>query len=169
MKKQLLFSALFLICSFTVCTAQSITPTVIATQGDYYSSSGGTVSWTLGEVVTETATASGNILTQGFQQPKLMISTNVSNPEPLLSVTPYPNPVLDKLILDFSNSTSGNYTLEIFDMQGKKLSNENFSFLSSSVKQHTLSFSNYANGFYVLTVINSDKNFKKSFKINKTL
>ena len=54
--------------SFAV-TAQSLSPEVIASSGDYYENANASLSWTLGEISTETYSAGGNILTQGFQQP----------------------------------------------------------------------------------------------------
>ncbi|RLD52070.1 MAG: hypothetical protein DRJ05_17775, partial [Bacteroidetes bacterium] len=52
-----------------VVTAQSISPEVIASSGDYYENANASLSWTLGEIATETYSAGGTILTQGFQQP----------------------------------------------------------------------------------------------------
>jgi len=49
--------------------AQSLSPTVIATAGDYSASSSVSLSWTLGEIATETFSNGGYILCQGFQQP----------------------------------------------------------------------------------------------------
>jgi hypothetical protein len=49
--------------------AQSLCPTVIASSGGYASGTGVSLSWTLGEIATETFSNGGYILTQGFQQP----------------------------------------------------------------------------------------------------
>ncbi len=50
-------------------SGQSLSPEVISTSGDYFENTNASLSWTLGETVTETF-ANGNIfLTQGFQQP----------------------------------------------------------------------------------------------------
>jgi hypothetical protein len=54
--------------SFAVA-AQSLSPEVIASSGDYYENANASLSWTLGEIATETYSAGGSILTQGFQQP----------------------------------------------------------------------------------------------------
>lgn len=55
---------------FTITlTAQSVSPEVVASAGDYYEGTNASLSWTLGEIVTETYTAGGVTLTQGFQQP----------------------------------------------------------------------------------------------------
>lgn len=49
--------------------AQSLQPTVISSQGGFYSSATANVAWTLGEVISETYSTPYNILTQGFHQP----------------------------------------------------------------------------------------------------
>ena len=51
-----------------LCTAQSIERDVIAGSGDYFEGANSSLSWTLGEIATETYTAGNIILTQGFQQ-----------------------------------------------------------------------------------------------------
>lgn len=167
MRNNLALIVLFVVCSFTFSTAQSTTPTVVASQGDYYTAAGGSVSWTLGEIVTETESSSGHIITQGFHQPKRGVGTGITAPMSGATVALYPNPVTDFLSLDFSNSFNGNYRVEIFDMHGKKLFTENFSLLAASNKQHNISFSDCADGIYLLNIINPENNFKQSYKINK--
>lgn len=49
--------------------AQSLSPQVIASSGGYYSNAAGSLSFTVGETVTQTYTSGSNMLTQGFQQP----------------------------------------------------------------------------------------------------
>ncbi len=49
--------------------AQSIDREVISTSGDYFEGPNSSVSWSLGEIATETLTDGNIILTQGFQQP----------------------------------------------------------------------------------------------------
>ena len=44
---------------------------VITTAGDYHSAASGSLSWTLGEVLTETYSTGLNSLTQGFNQSQL--------------------------------------------------------------------------------------------------
>jgi hypothetical protein len=59
--------------------AQSLSQSVIASAGDYSSSSSASLSWTLGEICTETFSNGGYVLTQGFQQPVegVVISINL--------------------------------------------------------------------------------------------
>lgn len=67
MKKTILilFGNLLFVSAF----CQTLTPDVIATSGDYFTETNGSITWTLGEIATQTYSSGGNILTQGFQQP----------------------------------------------------------------------------------------------------
>lgn len=60
---------LFLIGMVTMTQAQSLSPTVVSSSGGYFTGAGTSLSWTLGEIATETFGNGNNILTQGFQQP----------------------------------------------------------------------------------------------------
>jgi hypothetical protein len=57
------------ICCLSTTWAQSLSPTVIASSGGYHEGANASLSWTLGELATETLDNGSNILTQGFQQP----------------------------------------------------------------------------------------------------
>lgn len=60
-------------------SAQSLDPEVISSSGEYFENNNASLSWTLGETVTETF-ANGNIvLTQGFQQAVLGIQISGIN------------------------------------------------------------------------------------------
>ncbi|RLD57998.1 MAG: hypothetical protein DRJ05_08780 [Bacteroidetes bacterium] len=59
-------------------SAQTTTPDVITSSGAYFSNTNGSLSWTLGELATETFSNGGNTLTQGFQQPVSVSITGVN-------------------------------------------------------------------------------------------
>ena len=52
-----------------LCHAQTIDRQVIASSGDYFEGTNSSISWTVGEIATETLTDGNYILTQGFHQP----------------------------------------------------------------------------------------------------
>jgi hypothetical protein len=66
MKKSILF---LIVIAFASLSIQLKAQQVIASAGGYYEGENISLSWTLGEPVTETFSAGGVILTQGFQQP----------------------------------------------------------------------------------------------------
>ncbi len=63
MKKLMIYICIIGLCSLSI-NAQEI----ITASGDYYESSNASLSWTIGESMTETYTDGTTILTQGFQQ-----------------------------------------------------------------------------------------------------
>src|SRR6478736_1254128 len=90
----IILSAIWL-CTGTTTLAQSISPDVVASAGDYFLSASGSVSWTIGEPVTDTYTASSNILTKGFQQPVTIDLASVEENSGAGLFAAYPNPVED--------------------------------------------------------------------------
>ena len=158
---------LFLVASFTcviaVANAQSMQPIVIGSAGTYASSASGSMSWTIGELMTETYSSAGNFFTQGFHQPDTSAALSVENIS-VENISIYPNPVLDNLMIDFADA-HGNYFIHIYDMQGQLLRSEN---ISAHQQQLKISFREFADGIYLLNIINTASNTINSYKINKT-
>ena len=161
MKRSILFltSSVF---AFLTANAQSAPQTVIASAGNFATFTNGSMTWTLGEVMTETYAPTGYFFTQGFNQPDTMYVTFVSNPaSPNISV--YPNPVVENLVIDLSLST-GTHLLEIFNMQGQLLRKES---IAASENRVSISFSEFANGIYLLNITSTGSNIRNTYKINK--
>ncbi len=66
---KILLSLLTVICVFGHSQAQSLSRTVVGSQGNYFWSPTVSVAWTVGEVMSETYAPSNYFLTQGFHQP----------------------------------------------------------------------------------------------------
>lgn len=134
------------ICLASSLFAQSIEPSVIGSAGDFYSNSSAQLSFTFGEMITETVTSANNIITQGFQQPE---ATNVGIYESEFhqsDLVIYPNPTRNFITLDFKNSNySGEY--QIFDVTGKLLS-------QSTVYQNltVINMASFTEGVYFLKI-----------------
>ena len=144
--------------------AQSFQPTVIGSAGADVVFANGTMAWTIGEVMTETYSGSNNYFTQGFHQPDtLAIPTDVNNPM-LGTVLVYPNPVVDHVVVDLLQST-GNFFSEVFDAQGKLVNRQA---VYPGAAPARISFKEFANGIYVIHVINSDLNQRVSYKLIKS-
>jgi hypothetical protein len=73
-----LISLLNLALIFQCLSAQTLSPVVLASSGNYYESANVSLSWTLGEIATETYTSGNIILTQGFQQPTSVSLTGIN-------------------------------------------------------------------------------------------
>lgn len=119
---------------------------VISTSGDYFEFSGGSVSWTICEVMTETFTDGTTILTQGFQQSKLSVSTVEELQDLSFSIQLYPNPTKEIVHLTIEDFT--NTSFQLFDFQGKLLHEANI-----MSKETELRMSDYSNAAYFLKLI----------------
>jgi hypothetical protein len=123
---------------------------VLATDGSYSTSSQGSLSWTLGEVITETIYTTDNFLTQGFQQ-KLdgFLSIDEVNSNDDLSI--FPNPFTSEITLSSSCSES-NYQINIYDSQSKLVYTNEF-FFSNPCEQLSIDLSTFPAGIYFFTII----------------
>lgn len=120
MKKTLLTISL---CSFGLfARGQFITPDVVASAGTHFSTPAAQLSYTLGELMTETEIAGSFMLTEGFLQPDLLI-TAVPAFVPAILPAVYPNPAGDFFNLRI---VGGVETMEmgLYDLQGKRVAQQ---------------------------------------------
>ncbi len=151
----LLFAALLI---SMAANSQSLAPEVFASSGDYFTGANIKLNWTLGEMVTETYTSSGNFLTQGFHQSNYEVAAIDETEENNLIVV-YPNPFTDMLLVNTGNLKGLN--LMVHDLQGKNLMEKNIK--KSNVQ---LDFSAFSPGIYFIKVCKNEK-IIKTFKVQK--
>ena len=146
--------------------SQSLTPTVIASAGSYYESANLRLSYTLGEIAVSTLSTTNLILTQGFQQPTLIISS-VNDPDEFdWSIIAYPNPVSDYLNVSFNFMDKQDIIIELSDITGKKVLFERYDGMIGK-EEKSVSFSNLKSGIYILNIYNTERTFLKTVKIQK--
>jgi len=82
-------------------TAQSISSSVIGLAGGHAKTPDGiTLSWTVGEPIVDPVRSDEILLTQGFQQPNLTVSTGFVDPAFAFGLKTYPNPTSGELIME---------------------------------------------------------------------
>jgi hypothetical protein len=160
MKKALL---VFSLSVSALCSAQSVSPDVIASAGDFFSNASGSISWTLGEPMGETYSQTNNIVTQGFQQP-WDFGTPVVGGDPV-NAEVYPNPTSDLVNLQFGDNTSGQYVIEVYNTLGQKLKTSTFT--ASPSAKTSVSLFEYSDGIYFITVRKADGTENSTFRITK--
>ncbi len=154
MKNLLLFTFLLFFVN-----AQSEAQEVISSSGDYYDNGSISVSWTLGEPVTETISDGTNILTQGFQQSKLSATEIFNISSDNINITLFPNPTQD--YINLKTSDFKDLTYNISDINGRLL-NE-----GKVVSQNTeISVNKLPAAVYFFKIINNNKVIR-IFKIIK--
>lgn len=100
----LLLSGILLLGGHEILSAQSLDRQVIGTSGRQYVTAGARVVFTIGEPLTSTLTADEGVITQGFHQGTITV-TSVAGMRNPLSVKVYPNPVTQSLTVE--NPTDG--------------------------------------------------------------
>lgn len=158
MRTQYILFFVFLIIS-AASPAQQIAPSVISAAGEHEAGNEYQVSWTLGEPIIQTVSNGKYVLTQGFHQGTIEISSGIETKSDPFGITIYPNPVNEQLFIQFERKPHL-IQIEIFDMAGQKLISRDINTSGQSVNLHELSA-----GTYILK-IQSD-NYFETYKILK--
>ena len=155
MKRKVLSFSTFLVCFFL--HAQSTIPA----SGGNATGTGGSVSYSVGQIIYTTNLGTGGSVAQGVQQPyEISVVTSLKNTEGI-SLNIYPNPTkgIVKLIIrtkDFDNLKYQLYDLSGILLQDKKIDTE----------ETEISMGNLMQSIYFLKVLSGNKELK-TFKIIK--
>ncbi|MBE9468279.1 MAG: T9SS type A sorting domain-containing protein [Bacteroidetes bacterium] len=161
--KKLKLSTIFLLClGLTGLQAQES----INTTGGNASGSGGSASYSVGQVVYTTNTGTNGLVAQGVQQPfEIMVVTGLEAAKGInLMVSAYPNPTTDFLNLKVDASATlsiQSMLYQLFDINGKLLESK---ILTSN--KTTITMDNRVASIYFLKVLDNNKEVK-IFKIIK--
>lgn len=132
----------------------------MATGGDQ-SGGGGSVAYTVGQIVYTTVSANGSVA-QGVQQPyeiSVVTGTNESGNE--ITINSYPNPTDDYVSLKIEDYASEKLVYTLYDLNGKILVSREI-----NSAQINISMCDYAAGTYYLKVTRNNEEVKQ-FKIIK--
>ncbi len=126
------------------------------------SGTGGTVSYTVGQVVYTANTGTSGTVSQGIQQAYQIITVGIKEAELNISLSVFPNPTLDNLTLQISDYKNEKLLYQLFDMQGKLLSNGQVTAQQTEINTAILSAATY-----FINVVNQEKKTIQLFKIIK--
>lgn len=148
----------FFFALITTITAQQGT---VATGGDA-SGSGGSASYSTGQVDHITATGATGTITQGLQQPfEISVITGNDHAHINLSAVVYPNPATDQVLIDVAGASAANMTYTLCDVHGKIIRSER---LNGS--QTIIPMAELQKAIYLIKVLNNNEEVK-IFKIIK--
>ena len=134
----------------------------IAAFGSEATGSGGSGSYTVGQVFYTTQTSATGSESQGVQHP--FEFQTLSNPELItvnLTAVTYPNPTKDFIILKITDSALHNLRYTLFDANGKAIASGSITEASKKVQMKYLAI-----GAYILKVSQQHQSLK-TFKILK--
>ncbi len=150
-----------LVLSWMCTQGQEISQEVVSSSGDCFDNSSGQLSWTLGELATETYEADDATLIQGFQQPIYEVATVFENTEYNNLIQVYPVPSSDFITVEFEEIQDV-IQIVLYNLQGEIISTKQGE--SATV---TLDLNNLSRSEYILKIMNKEKNLMKSYKIIK--
>ncbi|MDA7744691.1 T9SS type A sorting domain-containing protein [bacterium] len=160
--KMILVSALF---SFLFVLGSTIqAQEVIASAGAEVESSGGSMSYTIGEMVVASTITDDGALTQGYQQ-GFLTPTAIDEIPAELELSLYPNPAADYIIIE-SKSLSDFEQITMYDMSGRLIWSQNGN--SSVDNKITVDFTGHAAGNYIIRLADSDKDQSFSYSVVKS-
>jgi len=136
----------------------------IPATGGEVSGSGGSASYTVGQVVyTTNVGTNGNTVAQGVQQPyEISVVTSILETKDInLSVSAYPNPSTNYLTVKVENYETANLQYQIFDINGKLLQTVKATGTETKIETNNLVPANY-----FVKIIDKKKTIKV-FKIIK--
>ncbi len=158
--KQLILSTFMIFCvGLTGLKAQES----LTGGGGEAEGSGGSVSFSVGQIFYTIHSTPVWTLTQGVQQPyEISVVTGVEEMEQIsLSLSVYPNPATDYLTLKVNDLELKNLSFELYDLTGKLLQRRRL--LATETKIY---LNGYSSGSFILKIRDTMKGLK-TFKILK--
>ena len=155
--KKVKLSVLLLGLGLTAKAQQATTAT-----GGNVSGSGGTVAYSVGQIVYTTNIGTTGSVAQGMQQPyEISIVLGIEDNSIKLELNAYPNPTSNFLTLNLGKAELSTLNFQLYDISGKLI--ESRKIISSS---ETITMENLPTATYFLKVTNNN-NEVKTFKIIK--
>jgi hypothetical protein len=124
--------------------------------------SGGSVAYSIGQVVYTTNTGSAGSVAQGVQHAFEIFTVGIKETELNISLTAYPNPTTENLTLQISDYNNEKLAYQLFDMQGKQISNGQV-----TAQQTQINMNGLPSATYFVYIVNRDNKKVQSFKIIK--
>jgi len=135
-----------------LANSQSLSPTVVSSSGGFYSSSNAMLSFTVAEmtmVQTFTSTSTGDILTQGFQQPELN-SVGIDEHELAAGdIIAYPNPTSGAFSLQYNANDDAERDIIIYNSIGQIVLQKTYHQISG-LNKIDFNLSQFTQGMYMV-------------------
>lgn len=151
---------IFALCVTFFLSAKAQESTV--STGGNITGSGGSISYSIGQPFFTVKSGTNGKVSEGVQHPyEIFIITGVEHKEILLDLSVYPNPTSDFLTLDVADLQDKKLKCELVDASGKTLWTKTI-----ISKQTEINMQSYPGSNYLLNV-SDNKKIAKTFKILK--
>lgn len=163
MKKYIITALTFILASISY--GQVLERQVIGSSGTSMSNANTSINFTIGEAVVGVIASSNNELSQGFWHASaIMTLSNEDFATTEITVQLFPNPVSEYLNVNFIEGATSNYTMEFYDVTGKKQLNAS---MLEGENQKRIDLQQLARGVYLLSITQINTNNTKTYRIIK--
>ena len=159
MKNNTLFVFLAFLLSFSAI-GQTAHQVLSATGGDA-SGTGGSVAYSVGQIVYSTSTGTTGSVAQGVEQAYEIYSVGIKETTLNISLSVFPNPTSDFLTLKVEDYNNEALSYNLIDEQGKLILSKQITNQETQVAMSTL-----ARGSYFINIVQTNKQIQ-TFKIIK--
>ena len=162
-RESIAVAIVLLICTVSLSTATA--QKSVNSTGSNATGSGGTVSYSVGQVAYQTYTGTNGSVAEGVQQPyEISVIIGIERPEISLDISAYPNPTTGFLTLninDFEEVYSTAMQYQLFNMKGELLQSKEITENETKIEMH-----NYVPAIYFVRVLSAQQPIKE-FKVIK--
>jgi hypothetical protein len=123
---------------------------------------GGTVSFSVGQMVYTTDSKESGSVVQGIQRPYRITTTDIKKLDNTISFKAYPNPSSDDLFLETNQYRNEKLNYQLFDMQGKLLMTNPIEIPKTQINMRAL-----AVGAYLIQIYNTNNQPIQTIQIIK--
>ena len=134
---------------------------VLSASGGDATGSGGSVAYSVGQIVYTTSTGTTGSVAQGVEQAYEIYSVGIKETALNISLSVFPNPTSDFLTLKVEDYNNETLSFDLLDEQGKLILSEQITNQETQVAMSTL-----ARGSYFINIVQTNKQIQ-TFKIIK--
>ena len=134
---------------------------VLSASGGDATGSGGSVAYSVGQIVYTTSTGTTGSVAQGVEQAYEIYSVGIKETSLNISLSVFPNPTSDFLTLKVEDYNNETLSFDLLDEQGKLILSEQITNQETQVAMSTL-----ARGSYFINIVQANKQIQ-TFKIIK--
>ncbi|MCC6691265.1 MAG: T9SS type A sorting domain-containing protein [Bacteroidia bacterium] len=134
----------------------------VNTSGGNASGSGGTASYSVGQLVYTTNIGSSGSVEQGVQHTYEIFTVGNNETTMKLSLQAFPNPTTENLIVQISDYNNEKLSYQLVDMQGKLITIGQITTQQTQIEMRNLPLTTY-----FINVINQENKTVQTFKIIK--
>lgn len=132
------------------------------TMGGVATGSGGSVSYSVGQLVYTTEASDGGAMAQGVQRPYQLTSVEIRTASPALDFSILPNPTDGNLLLRLSDRPDTMPVYRVTDVQGKELLEGQVGFPETPI-----GLSGFPAGTYLIRIQNPEKQLLQTLQVIK--